>query len=216
MSVLTGESPFQWTPEEERYTRLFNEWMELPFQKAQGTTPESIQCLWQLDALIVGFDKHIQHSDAGFAEWRDRHQTAMEVHQSPAIAYPNLLADARGRKKGHTWNNKAWETRYTYLIRQRAHMVEQRLCEMELKKYAAPRFFSREPEKPPRSVFISQQGKVRKNPQLKCNWWWPINQLLRPIAEDLNMPPEELVALFWTLCKVKKEEILDEDEKIEF
>lgn len=157
-----------WNDNDHLFTKLFRAWDGLPaFEPANETS-----LLLELDQIIPAFDAYIGHSDEGFRAWVRRHQWAMEQGYADIPTWPKLYKVAKG---GIVWQDKKWEDRYAYLIRQRSLIATSRLefvraCDMA----DTGRFFGTRQDAS-RQTLPAGRGKPM---QLGNLWYLPLNALL--------------------------------------
>lgn len=85
---------------------------------------EALAKLRDVERLVIRFESRIGGTDEGFALWGKLHQHAMEAGQSPEPGYPPL------RRRDGTWDDDAWQGRYSYVVAKRTEFVAQRLVQV--------------------------------------------------------------------------------------
>lgn len=182
----------KWTPLDESCAKLFGPWDDLP-RYAQMNEP---QLLRELDDAIVLFERQINHSDAGFRVWRERHKKAMEACLTETHKYPCLQTTVKDGES--IWHDEVWEQRYNYLIHQRQQIIMDRLSRVKsLPRYAREDFFGTMPA--PHRALLHRRGSGRgiRPFKLRCDWWWPVEDLLERAASRWAMDEAALKATFW-------------------
>lgn len=113
-----------WTQRDAFFSKLFHPWEDMPSRDIRKET----KLLRALDEIITKFEAHIQYSDSGFWRWVCRHQRAMELGLAPVPTWPKLHRTVKGKE---VWVERAWNSRYLYLVRERARIAKARLAETD-------------------------------------------------------------------------------------
>ncbi|KAK1249150.1 hypothetical protein MKX07_002666 [Trichoderma sp. CBMAI-0711] len=189
--ILPRVNP-KWTPLDDFCAKLFGPWDDLP-RYAHINEPRLLR---ELDDAIVLFERQINHSDAGFRVWRERHKKAMEAGLAESHTYPCL--ETRGKDGQHTWHDEVWEQRYNYLIQQRQQIIMDRLFRVKsLPRYAREAFFGTMPAPHRALLHKRNNGRGTRPFKLRCDWWWPVEDLLERAASRWAVDETALKATFW-------------------
>lgn len=113
-----------WTQRDAFFSKLFQPWEDMPSTDIK----KEIKLLRALDEIITKFEAHIQYCDSGFRRWVCRHQQAMELGLAPVPTWPKLYRTIKGKM---IWVERAWSSRYLYLVRERARIAKARLAETD-------------------------------------------------------------------------------------
>lgn len=191
--IPSNVPPFPWDEEDTRFTMLFREFGGLPIET--GTTVDiALRTLRRFDELIIPFERKINHSDDGLSAWRENHKKAVDLNIVGLPGYPQLRTCHRGIP---TWNDKAWENRYSYLVEQRRKIIDKRLTQIGIEKPARERFFRQEPEQPRRAILAHDSSGRLRSIKLRCDWWQPVDVLLRRFARQFLGRSDEIAYKFW-------------------
>ncbi|KAL6873129.1 hypothetical protein J3F83DRAFT_603430 [Trichoderma novae-zelandiae] len=184
----------KWTPLDDFCAKLFGPWDDLP-RYAHINEPRLLR---ELDDAIVLLERQINHSDTGFRLWRERHKKAMEAGLAELHRYPCLQTTVINGKP--LWHDEVWEQRYSYLIHQRQQIIMDRLSRVKsLPRYAREDFFGTIPA--PHRALLHKRGSGRgvRPFKLRCDWWWPVEDLLERAASRWAMDETALKATFWEI-----------------
>lgn len=182
----------KWTPLDDFCAKLFGPWDDLP----RYAQINDARLLRELDDAIVAFERHIKHSDAGFRVWRERHKKAMDAGLAEIHRYPCLQTTGKAGK--HIWHDEVWEQRYSYLIQQRQQIIMDRLSRIKsLPRYAREDFFGTMPAHYRALLHKRNSGRGIRPFKLRCDWWWPVEDLLERAASRWAMDETALKATFW-------------------
>ncbi|PTB67048.1 hypothetical protein BBK36DRAFT_1117033 [Trichoderma citrinoviride] len=187
---LTRINP-KWESLDNTCAELFGPWDDLP-RYAQINEPRLLR---ELDNAIVLFESRINHDDAGFHVWRERHKKAMEAGLAKIHRYPCLQTMVIDGKP--IWHDEVWEQRYNYLIHQRQQIIMDRLARIKLPRYAREDFFGTKPAPHRALLHKRSSGRGTRPFKLRCDWWWPVEKLLGRAARRWDMDEATLKATFW-------------------
>ncbi|CAG9938335.1 unnamed protein product [Clonostachys rosea f. rosea IK726] len=185
--------PFPWNDEDTKSTMIFRDFGGLPIEPATSVVI-ALRTLIRFDELIVPFERKINHSDDGLRDWRENHKKAVDLNIVGLPGYPQLRTCHQGIS---TWNDKAWENRYSYLVEQRRKIIDKRLTQIGIKKPMRERFFRQEPEHPRRAILAHDSSGRLRSIKLRCDWWQPVNVLLRRLARQFPGRSDEIFYKFW-------------------
>ncbi|VUC36058.1 unnamed protein product [Clonostachys rosea] len=204
--------PFPWNAEDAKFTMLFRDFGGLPIESST-TMDIVLRTLIKLDELIVPFEKSTQHSDDGLKAWRENHKKALELNMVDLPGYPELKTWSRGIP---VWNDKVWETRYSYMVEQRRKIVDKRLAQIGIKKPMRQKFFGQEPEQPRRAIIAHDStGRLRSN-KPRRDWWQSVNVLLGRLARQFPGCSDEIAYRFWNPSPgLRWEDATDELQMVE-
>lgn len=99
-TMIQTSSPInpKWSPQDAACAKLFGPWDNLPCYDHIN----EVRLLRDLDNSIVLFEEQINHSDAGFRVWQNRHKQAMEAGLVEVPGFPCLQSVHKGRGPGTT------------------------------------------------------------------------------------------------------------------
>ncbi|PHH67474.1 hypothetical protein CDD82_1450 [Ophiocordyceps australis] len=180
-----------WTITDSFFASMFREWHNMP-----PTDKDELELIKSLESVIVPFERHINHSDVGFRNWRRRHKKALARGIVATPTWPRLCAVTDEGKA--LWDDVAWERRYGQLVYTRQSLVLQRLGKLPMCGHlsAKKHLFGSEAEQPPRQT-IQARNRKSSNRGLGAQWFKPLEELLESQARRWRVDAEKLKLAFW-------------------
>ncbi|PHH65531.1 hypothetical protein CDD81_2311 [Ophiocordyceps australis] len=187
-SMLDGD---MWTITDSFFASMFREWHNMP-----PTSKDELELIKKLESVIVPFERHINHSDVGFRNWRRRHKRALAKGIVVRPTWPRLCTVTDEGKA--LWDDVAWERRYGQLVYTRQSLVLQRLGKLPMCGHlsAKKHLFGSEAEQPPRQT-IQARNRKSCNRGLGAQWFNPLEELLEAQARRWRVDAEKLKLAFW-------------------
>ncbi|KAL2212388.1 hypothetical protein CC79DRAFT_1318367 [Sarocladium strictum] len=157
-----------------------------------------------LETLIPAFEERIRHSDEGFRAWKRLHQFEMDAERAQRIQMfvQMVKRDPIDNTTKTIWNDKKWETRYAWIVRQREDLAKIRvncLKQLALKPSEEAAFFGRQEDRPARIIVHKGKNMEVKaaGRRINAHWNLPIDQRLRIAAGGPGTRFDEFKETFW-------------------